>query len=85
MINLLFTVSTALGEYVAILEDMVLRPERRGKGEGTILLKAAIECAKHKGCKRITLLTDQTNEGAIKFYQRQGFVKSAMMPLRLTI
>jgi len=85
MVNLLYTISTALGGRVAILEDMVLHPRHRGKGQGSLLLKAAIDLAKEKNCLRITLLTDLTNEKAIKFYQRQGFVKSNMIPLRLEL
>jgi len=85
MVNLLYTISTALGGRVAILEDMVLHPDHRNKGEGARLLKAAIHLAKEKNCLRITLLTDLTNEKAIKFYQQQGFVKSKMTPLRLTL
>jgi GNAT superfamily N-acetyltransferase len=85
MVNILYTVSTALGGRVAILEDMILRPDRRGKGEGTLLLQGAIQFAKQRGCLRITVLTDLTNEGAIKFYQRQGFQRSAMTPLRLML
>jgi GNAT superfamily N-acetyltransferase len=37
MINLLFTVSTALGGRVAILEDMVVHPDHRGSGAGSKL------------------------------------------------
>ena len=83
MVSLLYTISTALGGRVAILEDLVLTDEKRGKGEGAILLNAAIDFAKERGCLRITLLTDPTNHRAIRFYQRHGFVKSAMKPLRL--
>ena len=32
MVNLLFSVSTALGERVAILEDMIVAPDARGSG-----------------------------------------------------
>jgi len=85
MVSLLYTVSTAMGGPVAILEDLVLKDDSRGQGAGTKLLKAAIEYAKEKGCLRITLLTDPTNRRAIEFYQRQGFVKSAMKPLRLIL
>jgi GNAT superfamily N-acetyltransferase len=85
MVSLLYTVSTAMGGPVAILEDLVLKDDSRGQGAGTKLLKAAIDYAKGKGCLRITLLTDPTNRRAIEFYQRQGFVKSAMKPLRLIL
>jgi GNAT superfamily N-acetyltransferase len=83
MVNLLYTISTELGGRVAILEDLILHPDYRNRGQGSLLLKAAIDLAKQKKCLRITLLTDLKNEKAIKFYQRQAFITSAMIPLRL--
>lgn len=83
MVNLLLTVSTALGSKVALLEDMIVTQEYRCKGIGTGLIKAAIDEAKSMGCKRITLLTDKNNKFAQRFYQRSGFVESEMMPMRL--
>lgn len=85
MVNMLFTVSTALGERVALLEDMVVSPAGRGTGIGTKLLAEAISFARTQGCKRITLLTDQENESAQKFYGKQGFVVSDMVPMRLSL
>ncbi len=83
MVNLLYTISTAMGGKVAILEDMILDPEKRGLGQGTTLLQAAIDFAKQRSCLRITLLTDVTNKAAIRFYQKLGFVQSGMTPLRM--
>ena len=83
MVNLLYTVSTARGGRVALLEDMVVRPEQRGIGAGSMLLQAAIDHARGAGCSRITLLTDRANEAAIRFYQQHGFTASGMLPLRL--
>ena len=85
MVNLLFTVSTALGERVALLEDMVVAPAYRGSGVGGRLLEAAIEQARRQGCRRITLLTDRVNEAAQRFYARQGFTASPMLPMRLPL
>lgn len=85
MVNLLYTVSTALGERVGILEDMVVSPVVRGSGIGSELLAYAIEFAKEKGCKRLTLLTDNDNVDAQRFYQQHGFSKSAMIPLRIAL
>ncbi len=85
MVNLLFTVSTALGGRVAILEDMVVHPDYRGSGAGSKLLQAAIDFAKSAGCRRITLLTDKTNEAAQRFYKRHGFGLSEMIPMRLLL
>jgi GNAT superfamily N-acetyltransferase len=85
MVNLLFTISTASGGRVAILEDMIVRPEYRNKGYGSKLLGAAADFAKSAGCLRITLLTDKANKNAQKFYKRHGFELSKMLPMRLII
>jgi len=85
MVSLLFTVSTARGGRAAWLEDLVVRPGERGRGVGGRLLRHAIADARALGCTRITLLTDDANEGAQRFYERAGFVRSAMVPLRLDL
>jgi len=85
MVNLLYTVSTALGDRVALLEDMVVSPDARGSGVGSRLLQQAIQLARLNECKRITLLTDRINESAQRFYQKHGFDFSAMIPMRLSL
>lgn len=85
MVNLLYTVSTALGERVALLEDMVVTPAIRGSGIGSRLIERAIDHARCNGCRRITLLTDQANYSAQRFYAKHGFETSAMIPLRLAL
>lgn len=85
MVNLLYTVSTALGERVAILEDMIVHQDHRRGGAGSRLLQAAIEFARGEGCLRITLLTDHDNNGAIRFYRNHGFEQSSMVPMRLAL
>lgn len=85
MVNLLFTVSTAEGGRVLMLEDMVVRQDRRGQGIGLALAEAAIEFADREGCTRITLLTDEENSSAQWFYGRVGFRRSAMVPMRRAI
>lgn len=85
MVNLLYTVSTACGGRVALLEDMIVRPDKRGVTIGARLMQAAIDHAQSSGCARITLLTDRHNLDAIRFYQRLGFSESAMIPLRLAL
>jgi len=85
MVSILFTVSTADGGRAALLEDMVVHPERRGTGIGERLLEEAIRRAREAGCKRITLLTDETNQSAMRFYARAGFGRSRMVPLRLAL
>lgn len=85
MVNLLFTVSTALGAKVALLEDMVVAPQARGVGIGSALLRHALDFARAQGCRRVTLLTDGDNLAARRFYARHGFVESAMVALRLAL
>ena len=85
MVNLLYTVSTALGGRVALLEDMVVAPPARGQGAGNQLLDAAIKHARGQGCLRITLLTDTDNHAAQAFYRRMGFAVSGMLPMRLML
>jgi GNAT superfamily N-acetyltransferase len=82
MVSLLFSVSTAEGGRVAWLEDMIVRPGHRARGVGESLLRHALGQARELGCSRITLLTDATNSPAIRFYERAGFVRSQMIPLR---
>lgn len=82
MVNLLFTVSTALGDSVALLEDLVVAPEARGRGIGSALLDHALTQARGCGCRRVTLLTDRDNAAAQRLYARHGFVASGMVPMR---
>ncbi|MDP3874239.1 MAG: GNAT family N-acetyltransferase [Methyloversatilis sp.] len=85
MVSLLYLTSTALGSRVALLEDMVVRPGQRGRGCGSLLLKAAIDCARQRGCRRITLLTDGHNLDAQRFYMQHGFAGSDMKAMRLML
>jgi GNAT superfamily N-acetyltransferase len=85
MVNLLFTISTAEGGPACWLEDVVVRPESRGLGIGGQLVEHAIDYARRHGCRRISLLTDRTNEAAQRFYARHGFESSPMTPLRLRL
>ncbi|ADK82962.1 GNAT family N-acetyltransferase [Sediminispirochaeta smaragdinae] len=82
MVNILFTVSTALGARVALLEDLIVRPEERRKGIGKGLITEASRCAKQAGCMRLTLLTDGANTTAHHFYQKNGFSYSNMQIFR---
>ncbi|MGH8745005.1 MAG: GNAT family N-acetyltransferase, partial [Burkholderiales bacterium] len=69
----------------AWLEDLVVRPDRRGWGIGRALLEHVAEQARANGVLRITLLTDPDNERAHALYRSLGFEFSAMRPMRLKI
>ena len=85
MINLLFTISTAEGGFVIVLEDLVVHDEYRGHGYGSQLLQHAIDFAKQKNFLRITLLTDRPEIRSQNFFRRHGFSESHMLPMRLLI
>lgn len=85
MINLLFTISTAEGGFVILLEDLVIHKKHQGQGYGAKLLQHAIEFARQKKFLRITLLTDRPENLAQEFFRRHGFTESAMIPMRLLL
>ena len=85
MINLLFTISTAEGGFVIVLEDLVVHKKYQGKGYGRRLLEHAIDFAKQKNFLRVTLLTDRPENVAQEFFRHHGFVESSMIPMRLWI
>lgn len=85
MINLLFTISTAEGGFVVLLEDVIVHKDHRHQGFGARLLNRAVEYAKQKNFLRITLLTDRLNDDSQRFFKKHGFFKSSMIPMRLLL
>jgi GNAT superfamily N-acetyltransferase len=85
MASLLYTVSTAEGGRAAWLEDVVVRPEHRGRGVGSGLLEHLIVSARAEGVLRVTILTDADNERAHALYEGRGFRFSRMRPMRLKL
>ena len=83
MVVELYSFSTALGAPVAILEDLVVRPQARGHGVGRALIQAALDSARARGCLRVSLLTDGDNHRAHALYARFGFQASSMQLMRL--
>jgi AraC family transcriptional regulator of adaptative response/methylated-DNA-[protein]-cysteine methyltransferase len=82
MVNILYTISTALGNQVAIFEDFIVDKNYRNQGIGENLIDFVFEDLNAKNFSRITLLTDNDNLKAHKFYEKKGFIKSSMVPFR---
>ena len=82
MVNLLFTISTAEGGFVILMEDFIIHPQHRGTGHGGRLMDYVMDFAREKNFKRITLLTDRISNVSQKFFERHGFTHSAMIPMR---
>ena len=82
MANALFTVSTAEGRRVILLEDVIVKSAYRGTGLGRRLVEHILAWAAANGLPRVTLLADKDNAPALAFYERLGFDYSAMRVLR---
>ena len=83
MVNLLFTISTAEGGPVVLMEDVIVHPQHRRQGYGGRLLDYAVQFAREKSFKRITLLTDRISAESQTFFASHGFSFSSMIPMRL--
>jgi ribosomal protein S18 acetylase RimI-like enzyme len=53
--------------------EFLVKPEFRGKGVGTLLMRHAAKVAKVKGARMLVLETQSCNVPAIRFYLKQGF------------
>lgn len=85
MANALITVSTAQGQPVLLLEDVIVSAAQRGGGLGRRLVEHVLDWAAATGMGRVTLLADRDNAPALAFYGRLGFEPSAMTVLRRKI
>jgi GNAT superfamily N-acetyltransferase len=64
--------STWLGRPGLYLEDLFVKPEKRGKGYGRALLVDLAKIARDRGCGRREWAVLDWNEPAIKFYRALG-------------
>lgn len=67
-----YNFSTWLGRPGLYLEDLFVRPEKRGKGYGRSLLVKLAKIARDRGCGRMEWAVLDWNEPAIKFYRALG-------------
>lgn len=82
MINILFTISTAEGGFVALLEDLVIHQDYRGQDFGHRLLGHAVDYCREKSILRLTLVTDRGREDAKRFFRANGFKESNLVVMR---
>ena len=70
------------------LEDLYVSESARGSGLGAALVKGAVDRARERGCKRIELDVDRTNDVAQELYRGLGFEDKGsgtdFLALRLT-
>lgn len=64
------------GKYCYIM-DVIVTENSRGKGFGTALMNSAKDWAKEQNCSFINLDVLVNNHGAIKLYEKLGFIPKA--------
>ena len=57
------------------LDNLAVTAAKRGKGYGRILLQNAIEDAQNSGIKRFFLEVRESNEKALRLYEKAGFTR----------
>jgi GNAT superfamily N-acetyltransferase len=67
-----YNFSTWLGRPGLYLEDLFVKPEKRGKGYGRALLVELAKIARDRGCGQMEWAVLNWNEPAIKFYRALG-------------
>ncbi len=67
-----YNFSTWLGRPGLYLEDLFVKPEKRGKGYGRALLIELAKIARDRCCCRMEWAVLDWNESAIKFYRSLG-------------
>ncbi|RJP78554.1 MAG: GNAT family N-acetyltransferase [Desulfobacteraceae bacterium] len=75
-------ISTAEGGLAAVVEDLVVGRQFRGRGIGNRLIQSVEAWAAGRGIQRLQLLADQTNQPGLRFYSRQQWQPTRLICLR---
>lgn len=75
-------VSTAQGTWSGLIEDLVVHPDYRLQGLGSLLLQTMVEWCSNRGASRVQLLADRDNLPALEFYASQGWQSTALQAWR---
>ena len=70
-----YAISTSMGAVVAKLDDVSVKPDRRGKGIGTELIEQLKEQLRREAVTRIDVAVHMENPQARSFYERSDFVR----------
>jgi GNAT superfamily N-acetyltransferase len=68
---------------VADLESIYVDPAHRGRGVGQLLVDAFVAWATEKGADRTSVTVYAANDGAQRFYRRNGFAPASVVLHRL--
>jgi len=82
MVTVQLTISTAQGGHSGLLEDLYVKAAHRGRGTASSLVAAAESWCSSRGAKRVQLLVDISNEGALRFYDARGYLETSLAARR---
>ena len=69
-----YAISTSMGAVVAKLDDVSVKPDKRGKGVGSELLSQLKQQLRKESVNRIDVAVHMENPAARRFYEKLGFV-----------
>ena len=70
-----FIIGRQVADEAEIL-NLAVTPSARQRGEGGALLRAALDEARLRGVKRVSLEVRESNKAGIAFYEKHGFLKT---------
>jgi ribosomal protein S18 acetylase RimI-like enzyme len=70
-----YAISTSMGAVVAKLDDVSVKPDKRGKGVGSELLSQLKQQLRKESVNRIDVAVHMENPQARRFYEKLGFVR----------
>lgn len=65
----------ALDDRHGEVKRMFVRPDRRGSGVATLILRQLEDAARARGWNRLVLETGDRQPDAIRFYEREGYTR----------
>lgn len=81
MVTAQIVISTSIGGYSILLEDMYVASGFRRKGVGSKLLEQVLVWGSEHDARRVQLVADTANTGAFRFYRQAGLLESHMTAL----
>ncbi|MFE5400975.1 N-acetyltransferase family protein [Streptomyces sp. NPDC004596] len=79
-IRLALPTALAANAHVRQIQGLVVSDEARGRGVGGALVRAAVEEARARGARRLTLRVLGHNTPARRLYESQGFAVEGVLP-----
>jgi GNAT superfamily N-acetyltransferase len=61
---------------VALVDELYVRPDARGRGTGTALMERAFNELRERGARLLEVNVDEGDTGARRFYERHGFANT---------